>query len=72
MKKFIDTYPDFKALIEAIYPTASMSETNLSLFSSVCEEFIEKTGDDDLFFELQDLFESAQKKIKGNLNNGKS
>lgn len=71
MSNFIDTYPDFKAMIEAIYPTASISTSNLSLFWTVCEEYIDKTGDDDLFFELQKLYESAQKKLKES-HNGKN
>lgn len=55
----LDSYPMHKAMIIALRDNAKHHELNKHIFWLAIELLIDVIGDDDLYFELQEMYEKT-------------
>lgn len=53
----LDSYPLHKDLVICVWVNAFKHPLNKSIFETVIHDIIDVIGDDDLYFELQELYE---------------
>lgn len=58
----LSVYPEFEKLILAMLPAVTDTST-LALFWVLCEQQVDWTCDDDLFFELQTMYETKASEL---------
>ena len=56
----LDSYPEHKAMFEALIKEAPTHPFNLHILWYAISHLVEITGDDDLFFELQEIYEKLE------------
>jgi len=53
----LDSYPQHKPVVLAFVSTFKLDPINIILFQEYVASLIDHVGDDDLYFELQEIYE---------------